>query len=103
MPTCPECDSYKLDQLNGKWFMACRDCGTTFRLYPQNQKGGINLNMEYEKVVKHIGEIRATIVQEFEEIKTIKERALSVLKEELASYHQTIKELKAMQKELQKA
>ena len=61
------------------------------------------MGIEYEKVVMKIGEIRATIVQEFEQIKTIKERALSVLKEELASYQQTIKELKAMQKQLQKA
>lgn len=34
MPVCPECGSYKLDQLNDKWWMGCRDCGTTFRLYP---------------------------------------------------------------------
>lgn len=59
--------------------------------------------MEYEKVVKRIGEIRATILQELEQIKTTKADALCVLKEELASYKETIQQLKAMQKQLQRA
>lgn len=33
MPVCPECGSSKVEQLNDRWWLACRECGITFRLY----------------------------------------------------------------------
>ena len=101
MATCPECDSYKIDQLNDKWRMACRDCGTTFRLYPQNQKGGINLDIGI--VLKDIDLLRSKISECNMAIREKKEEAIERIKNELEDTKTHIKVLKNQKKSVKKA
>ena len=59
--------------------------------------------IDYEKILSKIADIRSNILQEYEKIKQTKQDALLVLKEELASYKSTIKNLEDMQKHIEKA
>lgn len=81
MPVCPnpECNSYKLEQLNDKWRMACRDCGTTFRLYPVDPAETIHKEaLEQIKFVK-----RAVLAGNFDLTDIEKAEALLNLEETL--------------------